>query len=87
MRSGTVTMKPADPNAVLTKLLQKNPKTGSRPDWAVVPRDDNELEAWAVKHGYSRPHQYKHPTFKHYRDDLHNQVRERQEAEAKGGNQ
>lgn len=47
--------KPAEPNAFLEGQLKANPKTGKRPDWALIPREDEKLWDWAKQHGYSNP--------------------------------
>jgi len=51
----TALKKPAEPNAFIEGQLKANPKTGKKPDWAVIPQDDNKLWDWAKKHNYSNP--------------------------------
>lgn len=63
------------------KLLRENPLNGKRPEWAVIPRDDEALKPWATEHGYSEP--IAGETFAMWRTRLRAEVAERIEREGK----
>lgn len=63
------------------RLLRENPLNGKRPEWAVIPRDDESLKAWAAQHGFSKPRQGE--TYPMWRTRLRAEVAERIEREGK----
>lgn len=68
--------KPAEPHAFLEGQLKANPKTGKKPDWAMIPFDDEKLVNWAAEHGFSKAKPGE--TYPQYRGRLRSEVEIRQ---------